>query len=53
MGNGVLEEIEEVMTFRAPFYEMASEVQLDTSNMDVEAVTKKVLSILEERKRRN
>jgi len=53
MGKGVLEEIEEVMTFRAPFYEMASEVQLDTSIMDVEAVTKKVLSILEERKRRN
>ena len=53
IGKGILEEIEEVMTFRAPFYEMASDVQLDTSAMDVETVTKRVLSILEERKRRN
>jgi len=53
IGKGILEETEEVMTSRAPFYEMVSEVQLDTSAMDVEAVMKRVLSILEERKRRN
>jgi len=52
-GKGILREIEEVMANRAPFYEQAAEVQLDTSTMDVEAVMKKVLSILEERKRRN
>jgi len=52
-GNGILEEIEDVMTFRAPFYEMASDVQLDTSDMDVETVMKRVLAIFEERKRRN
>ena len=53
IGKGILEEIEEVMTVRAPFYDMASDVQLDTSAMDVETVTKRVLSIFEERKRRN
>jgi shikimate kinase len=52
-GKGILEEIEEVMAFRAPFYEMASDVQLDTSAMDVEAVMQTILSVLEERKRRN
>ena len=53
IGKGILEETGEVMTSRAPFYEMVSEVQLDTSAMDVEAVMKRVLSILEERKQRN
>jgi shikimate kinase len=53
MGKGILEEIEEVMAFRTPFYEMASDVQLDTSAMDVEAVMQTILSVLEERKRRN
>jgi shikimate kinase len=53
MGKGILEEIEEVMTFRIPLYEMACDVQLDTSGMDVETVMKQVLSIFEERKRRN
>jgi len=53
IGKGILEEIEEVATFRAPFYEMVSEVQLDTSAMDVEAVIQRILSILEQRKRRN
>jgi shikimate kinase len=53
MGKGILEEIEEVMAIRAPFYEMASDVPLDTSAMDVEAVMQTILCVLEERKRRN
>ena len=53
MGKGILEEIEEVMAIRAPFYEMASDVQLDTSAMDVETAMERVLSIFEERRRKN
>ena len=48
-GKGVLEELEEVMTCRAPLYERTAEVQLDTSALDVEAVVEAVLSILRER----
>ena len=49
-GKGVLEELEEVMACRAPFYEEAMEVQLDTSAMDEKTVVESVLSILQDRK---
>jgi shikimate kinase len=45
-GKGLAEEIEEVLAYRNPFYERASAVQLDTSEMDVEAVAERILSIL-------
>jgi len=48
-GKGTLEELEEVMASRAPFYEGAMEVQLDTSAMSVEAVVNSMFSILRER----
>jgi shikimate kinase len=45
-GKGTLEEIDETISEREPFYEKASEVQIDTSMMDVEAVVKDVLTVL-------
>jgi shikimate kinase len=45
-GKGTLEEIEETISEREPFYEKASEVQIDTSMMDVEAVVKDILTVL-------
>jgi shikimate kinase len=48
--KGVLEELDEVMACRVPFYEAAMEVQLDTSAMDENTVVESVLSILQERK---
>jgi shikimate kinase len=44
-GKGLSEEIEEVLTYRNPFYERASAVQLDTSEMDVETVVQHILSL--------
>ena len=49
-GKGVLEELDEVMACRVPFYEAAMEVQLDASAMDENTVVVSVLSILQERK---
>jgi len=48
--KGVLEELDEVMACRAPLYEEAMEVQLDTSAMDENKVVESVLSILKGRK---
>jgi len=44
-GKGTLKEIEETLSQREPFYEKASEVQIDTSALDVEAVVKRILLI--------
>ena len=48
-GKGTLEEIEEVMAFRRPFYEWAADLQIDTSTLDVERVVGTLVSILQER----
>jgi len=45
-GKGTLEEIEETISEREPFYEKASDIQIDTSMIDVEAVAKEVLAVL-------
>jgi shikimate kinase len=45
-GKGILEEIEETISEREPFYEKASEIQIDTSALDVEAVVEDILTIL-------
>ena len=45
-GKGLSEEIEEILTYRNPFYKGASAVELDTSEMDVEAVAERILTIL-------
>jgi len=44
-GKGTLEEIEETISERGPFYEKASEIQIDTSAMDVEAVVEDILTV--------
>jgi len=49
-GKGTLEELEEVIAYRKPFYEKASEVRVDTSVLDVDGVVNNVLSILQERR---
>lgn len=43
------EEIEEVLTYRGPFYEWASEIQIDTSTLKIEEVAGKILSTIWER----
>ena len=48
-GKGVLEELEEVMAHRQPIYEKASEVEFDTSNLDVETVAERILALLKEK----
>jgi len=45
-GKGTLEEMEETITQREPFYEKASEIQVDTSIIDVEAVVEDILNVL-------
>jgi shikimate kinase len=48
-GKGTLEELEEVISYREPFYGRAAEIQLDTSTLDVETVLDTLLSLLRER----
>ena len=48
-GKGTLEELREVLTQREPLYRKASEVQVDTSVLDVDGVVNSVLSILQGR----
>lgn len=48
--KGALEELKEVMAHREPFYERAADVQLDTSTLELEAVVKRVLSVIEEKR---
>ncbi len=48
-GKGALEELEEVIAYREPFYKGAAGVEIDTSHLDVEAVVDHILAILEER----
>ena len=48
-GKGTLEELEEMMFRRGPFYKTASESQIDTSTLDVKAVVGRVLAIFDEK----
>ena len=48
-GKGALEELEEVMAYREPFYERAAGVEIDTSNLNIETVVDAILLILKER----
>ena len=48
-GKGALEELDEVMASRAPFYDKAMEVQLDTSAMDENTVVESILSLLRDK----
>jgi shikimate kinase len=51
-GKGTSEELKEVMSLREPIYERVSEIQIDTSMMDVEAVVEHVLTVLKGKMRR-
>ncbi len=48
-GKGGLKEIEETISQREPFYEKASEIQIDTSMLAVEAVVDGILAVLKEK----
>jgi shikimate kinase len=48
-GKGTLKEIEETISQREPFNERASEIQIDTSMLAVDAVVESILTILKER----
>jgi shikimate kinase len=48
-GKGALEELREVLAYRENFYEQASQVQVDTSLLEVDGVVNNVLSIFRER----
>ena len=45
-GKGALEEIQETLFMRKPFYESASKFQIDTSASDVEEVVETILTLL-------
>jgi shikimate kinase len=45
-GKGTIEELEEMVAYRDPFYEKAGKIQLDTSSLDVEAVVEKIMTVL-------
>ncbi len=48
-GKGTIEELEEVMSFRNPFFFFFSKIQFDTSTLDVETVVESILAILKEK----
>lgn len=51
-GKGTSEELKEVMSLREPIYERVSEIQIDTSRIDVETVVENVLTVLKDKMRR-
>jgi shikimate kinase len=48
-GKGTSEELKEVMSLREPIYERVSEIQIDTSTLDVEAVAENILTVLKDK----
>ena len=48
-GKGTTEELKEVMSVREPIYERVSEIQIDTSTLDVETVVEKVLTVVKDK----
>jgi shikimate kinase len=48
-GKGTLEELQEVISSREPLYEGASEIQIDTSMLAVDAVVESILTVLKEK----
>ena len=45
-GKGPLEELEEIMAYREPFYEQAADIHFDTADLGVEEVAESILSII-------
>ena len=50
-GKGTLEELEEMISAREPFYEKASEIKIDTSMLNAEAIVERILVIFHEKLR--
>ncbi len=50
-GKGTSEELKEVMSLREPIYERVSEIQIDTSTLDVEAVVERISAIINDKVR--
>ena len=48
-GKGTIEELEEIMNFRDPFYEKAAKIQLETSALNIEAAVENILTVLKEK----
>jgi shikimate kinase len=48
-GKGTIEELEEIMDFRNPFYEKTTTIQLDTSTLNVEEVVENILVAFKEK----
>jgi shikimate kinase len=48
-GKGTPEELKEVMSLREPIYERVSEIQIDTSTLDVETVVENVLTVVKDK----
>ena len=48
-GKGAVEELDEMIAYRNPFYDKAAKIQFDTSTLDVEAVVENILTVLKEK----
>jgi shikimate kinase len=48
-GKGTSEELKEVMSLREPIYKRISEIQIDTSTLDVETIVERILAVVDER----
>jgi shikimate kinase len=48
-GKGTSDELKEVMSLREPIYERVSEIQIDTSDLDVETVVENILTVLKDK----
>ena len=48
-GKGTSEELKEVMSLREPIYEQVSEIEIDTSTLDVETVVENILTVLKDK----
>jgi shikimate kinase len=46
-GKGTIEELEEMMAYREPFYDKASKIQFDTSALEIEMAVENILAILQ------
>jgi shikimate kinase len=51
-GKGTQKELEEIMSLREPLYEKASDIQIDTSILDVNAIVERILTIFDEKIRK-
>lgn len=48
-GKGTSEEFKEVMSLRDPIYERVSEIQIDTSTLDLEATVENILAAVKDK----